>query len=53
MITLDGESGFIYAGSVPTVAERPELALEEVRRWRAASEHPYAGAHALISQEVL
>jgi pyruvate,orthophosphate dikinase len=34
LITLDGESGQVYAGGVPTVAERPEAALQEVRRWR-------------------
>jgi pyruvate,orthophosphate dikinase len=36
VITLDGESGLVYAGAVSAVAERPEASLEEVRRWRAA-----------------
>jgi pyruvate,orthophosphate dikinase len=35
-ITLDGESGLVYAGAVPAVSERPEAALAEVRRWHAA-----------------
>ena len=38
VITLDGESGLIYAGAVPTIEERPESALEEVRRWKTAAE---------------
>jgi pyruvate,orthophosphate dikinase len=43
VITLDGESGLIYAGAVPTVTERPEKALEEIATWRAAaSRDPHA-----------
>ncbi len=34
VITLDGETGGVYSGAVPTVVERPEGALAEVRRWR-------------------
>jgi pyruvate,orthophosphate dikinase len=37
VITLDGESGRVYAGAVPSVTERPEAALAEVRRWRASA----------------
>jgi pyruvate,orthophosphate dikinase len=35
VITLDGESGRVYAGAVPSVTERPEAALTEVRLWHA------------------
>jgi pyruvate,orthophosphate dikinase len=34
VIALDGESGLVYAGAVPAVAERPEAALSEVATWR-------------------
>jgi pyruvate,orthophosphate dikinase len=34
VITLDGESGLVYAGAVPTLSERPETALAEVEQWR-------------------
>jgi pyruvate,orthophosphate dikinase len=37
VITLDGESGRVYAGAVPAVTERPEAALAEVRRWQATA----------------
>jgi hypothetical protein len=39
VITLDGESGLVYAGAVPTVTERPVKALEEIAGWRAAAAH--------------
>jgi len=35
-ISLDGDGGRIYAGAVPVLRERPEAALAEVERWRAA-----------------
>jgi hypothetical protein len=35
VITLDGESGLICAGAVPTVTERPAQALKEIAAWRA------------------
>lgn len=35
-LTLDGESGQIYAGALPVVRERPEEELREIARWRAA-----------------
>jgi pyruvate,orthophosphate dikinase len=35
VMTLDGESGLVYAGAVPAVTERPEAVLAEVGRWRA------------------
>jgi pyruvate,orthophosphate dikinase len=34
-ITLDGESGRVYAGRLPVVKQRPEAALEEVARWKS------------------
>jgi pyruvate, orthophosphate dikinase len=37
VITLDGESGCVYAGAVPTVAERPEAALGDIRAWQRSS----------------
>ena len=37
IITIDGDSGLIYGGAVPTTVERPEDALAEVRHWRAAA----------------
>jgi pyruvate,orthophosphate dikinase len=37
IITLDADSGRVYAGAIPTVIERPEEALEIVRQWRAAA----------------
>jgi pyruvate,orthophosphate dikinase len=35
-VTLDGESGRIYAGRLPVVRERPVAELAEVSRWRTA-----------------
>jgi pyruvate,orthophosphate dikinase len=32
-ITLDGQSGRIYAGIIPVVAEKPTELIEELRRW--------------------
>jgi pyruvate,orthophosphate dikinase len=37
VITLDGESGLIYEGTVPTVVERPDAALRDVRQWAAGA----------------
>jgi pyruvate,orthophosphate dikinase len=34
VVTLDGETGLIYAGEVPVVATRPSEALAEIDRWR-------------------
>jgi pyruvate,orthophosphate dikinase len=34
-ITLDGESGLIYAGFVRAVNETPDAALAEIRKWSA------------------
>ena len=33
-LTLDGESGLIYAGAVEVIEERPTDAIEAVMRWR-------------------
>jgi pyruvate,orthophosphate dikinase len=33
-ITLDGESGRVYAGFVQAVRETPEAALAEIRQWQ-------------------
>ena len=38
-LSLDGDSGKIYAGALPVVRERPSEALAEVRRWQARSIH--------------
>jgi pyruvate,orthophosphate dikinase len=35
VITLDGETGKVYAGRLPVTRERPTAALAEVERWRA------------------
>jgi pyruvate,orthophosphate dikinase len=35
-ITLDGDSGRVYAGCMQAVSETPDAALAEVRRWRLA-----------------
>jgi len=35
VITLDGETGKVYAGQLPVTRERPTEALAEVERWRA------------------
>ncbi|HEY6892818.1 MAG TPA: PEP/pyruvate-binding domain-containing protein [Rhodanobacteraceae bacterium] len=34
ILTIDGESGFIYAGAVPVVTERPERELSAIAAWR-------------------
>ena len=39
VITLDGESGLVYAGTVATTEERPERALSEVRSWQLSAAH--------------
>lgn len=39
-ITLDGESGGVYAGVVEVTIERPEEALAEVARWQQAVSDP-------------
>jgi pyruvate,orthophosphate dikinase len=36
VISLDGDSGRIYAGSIAVIEERPEAALRQVAGWRAA-----------------
>ena len=33
VLTLDGESGLVYAGAVPVVEERPTQMLEVVEGW--------------------
>ncbi len=50
-ISLDGNAGRVYAGSLPVVVERPERELAIVAGWRAAAnvggvtpEHPSSGA---------
>jgi pyruvate,orthophosphate dikinase len=35
-ITLDGDSGLVYAGFVPTVIDTPDAALTEIRKWYAS-----------------
>jgi pyruvate,orthophosphate dikinase len=35
-ITLDGDSGLVYAGFVQAVSETPDDALAEIRQWRLA-----------------
>jgi pyruvate,orthophosphate dikinase len=39
-ITLDGETGLIYAGSMPIATERPDDDLALVARWRARDASP-------------
>lgn len=47
VLTIDGESGLVYAGAVPVVEERPTAALAQVERWRRqASGHAHAAAGA-------
>src|SRR5207248_3002097 len=40
LITLDGETGLIYADSIPVVTEAPADVLAIVDRWRQASVLP-------------
>ena len=35
-LTLDGDTGRIYAGKLPLVHERPRFALEQIAAWRSA-----------------
>ena len=35
-ITLDGDSGLVYAGFVQAISETPDDALTEIRQWRLA-----------------
>jgi pyruvate,orthophosphate dikinase len=37
LITLDGDTGRVYRGSLPVIHERPYQELAEIRGWRAAS----------------
>jgi pyruvate,orthophosphate dikinase len=37
LITLDGETGAVYAGEIPAACERPEAALAQVAEWRLAA----------------
>lgn len=39
-VTLDGDHGFVYAGSVRTIAERPEAELAVVAGWRHLTAEP-------------
>jgi pyruvate,orthophosphate dikinase len=32
-LSLDGESGIVYAGRIPIVREQPDAAIAEIRRW--------------------
>jgi len=34
VVTLDGDTGFVYSGSIPTIKERPEADLAIVAEWR-------------------
>jgi pyruvate,orthophosphate dikinase len=34
-ITLDGENGRVYAGTIPVVTEKPTELIEELRQWRS------------------
>jgi pyruvate,orthophosphate dikinase len=36
MITLDGDTGHVYRGSLPVIHEHHDRELAEIRRWRAA-----------------
>jgi hypothetical protein len=33
VITVDGETGFLYAGVVPAVSDGPPAALAEIEPW--------------------
>jgi len=35
-LTVDGDTGRIYAGAVPVITERPTALLDTVRGWTAA-----------------
>ncbi len=36
-LTLDADTGRVYAGRLPVVHERPQAALDQVAAWRAAA----------------
>lgn len=36
-LSMDGETGAIYRGALPVTAERPDAALAQIARWRAAA----------------
>ncbi len=40
VITLDGDHGFVYAGRVPVVEERPDAELATIAAWRRQSAEP-------------
>jgi pyruvate,orthophosphate dikinase len=44
MISLDGASGMVFAGTVEVIQERPVAWLAEVARWRAAASAATASA---------
>lgn len=44
VITLDGDTGDVYAGEVAVVSERPTRALATIARWRAPQRAKAAGA---------
>jgi len=51
-LTLDGDTGRIYAGRLAVEHERPRLALEQVAAWRASAataDKPKSGAYVPIS----
>jgi pyruvate,orthophosphate dikinase len=39
-VSLDGQSGRIYAGKVDVIIERPTQYLDEIRRWRSGMREP-------------
>jgi pyruvate, orthophosphate dikinase len=42
VITIDGDTGLVYAGRVDVVAERPRAALAAIQSWRGAPASPSA-----------
>ena len=40
VVTLDGDTGFVYSGSIPTIKERPEADLAVVAEWRLQDAGP-------------
>lgn len=40
VVTLDGDTGFVYAGAIPTIKERPTAELAVVADWRRQIAEP-------------
>jgi len=52
MLTLDGESGVVYAGKVPVRCEQPTAVIEVIRRWQTSELSTSRNGNPALSKEI-